>query len=139
MKRFMESPISLIVAFILAWVGNIAYSISGGSNTTPLKWLHLVITGLYIGVWLYYLMKGKYPLIGTVVFSLTLIASIVGFIIAKFRLLADWFIIPAVLFATPFAGLQAFIKSTFCWLAVAVISVIMIALSLKRRNVINNA
>ena len=138
MKRFLESPISLIVAFILAWVGNIAYSISGG-NTTPFKWLHLAITVLYIVVWLYYLMKGKYPLIGTVVFSLTLIASIVGFIIAKFRLLADWFIIPAVLFATPFTGLQAFIKSTFCWLAVAVISVIMIVLSLKRRNVINNA
>ncbi|MDO4864371.1 MAG: hypothetical protein Q4A05_09405 [Ruminococcus sp.] len=132
MKKVLTSPISVLIAHILAFAANFAYSVS--SRTSPLKWLFLAVTMLYIGVWLLYIAKGRYPKVATVVFSVMLAVSVVGFIIAKFALLADWFIIPAALLVVPFAGFEAIVKPTYCWLIIAAVSVIMIVFSLRKKN-----
>lgn len=132
MKKVLTSPISVLIAHILATLANFAYFVSG---TAPLlKWLFLAVTLLYIGAWLLYIAKGRYPKAATVVFSVMLAVSVVGFIIAKFALLADWFIIPAALLVTPFAGFEALVKPTYCWLIIAAVSVIMIVFSLRKKN-----
>lgn len=132
MKKVLTSPISVLIAHILATAANFAYSVSG---TAPLlKWLFLAVTLLYIGAWLFYIAKGSHPKVAAVVFSVMLAVSIVGFIIAKFALLADWFIIPAALLVVPFTGFEAIVKPTCCWLVIAAVSVIMIVFGFRKKN-----
>ena len=132
MKKVLTSPISVLIVHILATAANFAYSVTPTSS--PLKWLFLAVTLLYIGAWLFFIAKGSHPKVATVVFSVMLAASVVGFIIAKFALLADWFIIPAALLVIPFAGFEAIVKPTYCWLIIAAVSVIMIVFSLRKKN-----
>lgn len=133
MKKVLTSPISVLIAHILATLANFAYSVTP-TKSSPLKWLFLAVTLLYIGAWLLYIAKGSHPKVAAVVFSVMLAVSIVGFIIAKFALLADWFIIPAALLVVPFTGFEAIVKPTCCWLVIAAVSVIMIVFSLRKKS-----
>ena len=134
MKKLFLSPLGLVIMHIIAAVVNFAYSVSGHSD---IKWLYFAVTFLYIGYWCVFIVKGRHTKIGTAFFSVLFVLSVTGLVIAKYSLLADWFIPVAVVFVTPFAGLGAVFRKWHWWAAVAVISLIMTGFSIikaKRKS-----
>ena len=122
MKKLFLSPVGLVIVHIAAAAVNFAYYVSAHSD---IKWLYFAVTLLYIWYWCVFIAKGRHTKIGTAFFSVLFAVSVTGLVIAKYSLLADWFIPAAVLLVTPFAGLGAVFRSWHCWAAVAVISAIM--------------
>jgi len=122
--------IGLIAAHILATVINFDFFVKGSSAQVP--WLNLFVTFLYIGYWIFYLIKGKMPKVGMMASGLLFINSIIGFVVSKLSLDSGAFIVLALLLFPPFAGLQGIVKAPYIFLVVAVISMVMMFISLQQ-------
>lgn len=133
MKKMLFSPVGLIIAHIIAAGLNFAYAISGSSD---FKWILFGVTLLYIGYWFLFIAIGNLTKIGIIMYSVMIVVSVAGAIIAKNALIADWFIPIAVVFGTPFAGLGAVFRNWHWWGVMIIISILMIILSVikNRRN-----
>lgn len=132
MKEKLRTVLCLVIAHAAAAAVNFIFLLWKMQDSW-LKLVFLAVTLLYLGVWGWYIAKGRRPAVGAVVFSLMLIVSVFGAVVAFFSLLADWFIPVVILLWSPMAGLGAIIREdVLVWIAAAVISAAMIVFSIIR-------
>lgn len=132
MKDKLRTVLCLVIAHAAAAAVNCIFLLWKMQDSW-LKLVFLAVTLLYLGVWGRYIAKGRRPAVGAVVFSLMLIVSVFGAVVAYFSLLADWFIPVVILLWSPLAGLGAvFSSDVLVWISAAVISAAMIAFSVVR-------
>ena len=132
MNNKFKTAFCLVIAHCAAATANFIFLLGTGSDS-PLKWVFLAVTLLYLGVWAWFTARTRKPLVTAVVFAVLLALSVIGAVIAQFSLLADWFIPFAVLLWSPLAGLGAIIhEDVLVWIAAAVISAAMIVFSIVR-------
>lgn len=132
MKKTVMVILGLLIAHIAATAANFIF-LFDTETVAEFKWLSFVITLCYIGVWGWFIAKGRCPVVGTVTFSAMFVVSVAGFIVSNNGLLADWLIPFAIMLWTPFVGLGAVIRSdAYVWLAAAVVSAAMTAFSVAR-------
>ena len=132
MNDKLRTALCLVIAHAAAATVNFIFLL--GTMQDPwLKWVFLAVTLLYLGVWGWYISNGRRPVVGAVIFSLMLIVSVFGAVVAYFSLLADWFIPVVILLWSPMAGIGAIIREdVLVWIAAALISAAMIVFSIVR-------
>ncbi|MBR3422317.1 MAG: hypothetical protein IKG98_09705 [Ruminococcus sp.] len=132
MNNKFKTAFCLVIAHCAAATANFIFLLGTGEDS-PLKWVFLAVTLLYLGVWAWFTARTRKPLVTAVVFAVLLALSVIGVVIAQFSLLADWFIPFAVLLWSPLAGLGAvFSSDVLVWISAAVISAAMIAFGVVR-------
>ncbi len=137
MNEKLRTVLCLVIAHAAAATVNFIFLL-GSMQDSWLKWIFLVVTLLYLGVWGWYIAKGRKPVVGVIVFSLILIVSVFGAVVAYFSLLADWFIPVVILMWSPMGGLGVlFSQDVLVWSASAVISVAMIVFSIAKMKKLN--
>ena len=130
MNEKLRTVLCLVIAHAFAATVNFIFLLAPMQDSW-LKLVFLVVTLLYLGVWGWYIAKGRKPIVGAVVFSLMLIVSVFGVVISHFSLLADWFIPVVILIWSPMGGLGAlFSQDVLVWSTAAVISAVMLVFSI---------
>ena len=132
MNDKLRTALCLVIAHAAAATVNFIFLL--GTMQDPwLKWVFLAVTLLYLGVWVWFTAKTKRPAIATAMFTILLIISAFGAVVAYFSLLADWFIPVIILLWSPMAGIGAIIREdVLVWIAAALISAAMIVFSIVR-------
>ena len=134
MKKYLLSPIGLLIAYIVAFALNFNDSLMGNLDK---RWFHFVVTLLFIIYLILVIIANKFKkvaLVFTVLSILLLIAVIVVAVVGSFNYDCGWLVVPIVLLITPFAGLYVVINSQMmATILGGALSVVLIILSIKNR------
>ena len=116
-KEYLFGILAWIIIDTICVIVNFNLFLSGDSFGTP-PWINLTVSVLFVIYMAFYAFHTTIK----IAFSLGgiyVVLGIIGYIVGKYSLIADWILVPALFFGTPFAGLSYLIRSDlFCWLFV---------------------
>ncbi len=120
----------LLFAYVLSLAVNFDYIIRS-PKTDSISWLHLLVSVVYIGCWVLYLLKEKKSF-GLIMSVFMTVISLAGYAIARWSLDVGFFIPITLLIITPFSGLMGLISVPSVWLLISAVCAAFTIISIIR-------
>lgn len=132
-KRLLFHPVFWIIVNAICLMANFNYFVFGNSYGIP--WINLPISIMYMIYMVLFACKGNDRLI-IVIGIIYVVLGLLGFPVSKYSMVADWLIVPSILFIAPYSGINHIIKSnSICWVLYAGFGIVLIVIAHIRRRI----
>ena len=131
-KQLIYELIVWIAVDAVCITANFNYFVFGNSYGN--RWINLLLSALYFVFMIVFAYRTKTRFIG-ILGGVCAALGIIGYAVSRYRLIADWIIIPSVILFAPLVGIKHLLKTdALCWLFFAGFVLLLMIIAYIRKH-----